>query len=63
MIQIPAIPAAEGISCKRKYEVPIRKTGVKESMGMERDKSEDSIARNMRTILMIFRIADIATAP
>ena len=48
MTQMPKIPATEGTSCRRRYEVPIKKTGVNESMGMERDRSEDSSARKMR---------------
>jgi hypothetical protein len=54
MIQIPAIPAAEGSSCRRREEVPIRKTGVNESMGMDWDRSEDSMARKMREKPMMF---------
>jgi hypothetical protein len=54
MIQMPAIPAAEGTSCRRREEVPIRKTGVNESIGMDRDRSENSMARKMREKPMMF---------
>jgi len=38
-------------------------TGVKESIGMDRDRSVDSIARKMRTRPMMFRTPEVITAP
>jgi hypothetical protein len=62
MIQMPTNPKNEGTSCKRRKDVPVNITGVNESMGMHRERSEEDSDLKISERLMIFRTAVIATA-
>jgi hypothetical protein len=62
MMQIPKNPNKEGTSCKRRKDVPAKITGVNESMGMHRDRSDEDSDLKIRERLITFRLAVIATA-
>jgi hypothetical protein len=62
MIQIPKNPKNDGASCSITYDVPMRNTGVNESMGTERERSEEDNALKIRPRPQILRNTVIATA-
>jgi hypothetical protein len=62
MIQIPKNPKNDGASCRITYDVPIRNTGVNESMGTESERSEEDNALKIRLRPQILRNTVIATA-
>jgi hypothetical protein len=62
MMQIPKNPNNEGTSCRRRKDVPVKITGVNESMGMHSERSEEDSDLKISERLIIFKIAVIATA-
>jgi hypothetical protein len=61
-MQIPKTPKNDGSSCRRRYDVPIRKTGVNESMGMDNERSDEDRALKIRYRPTMFRNVLTATA-